>query len=134
MRTEWVVLADSQRARIFARAGGGGWQDVRNVSRVGERRDSEGRELRLPAAMQKLHDALSVTPGGDFLDRLARELRVARKRGDFDTLILVAPADILEPLKAALDSATRRAVAVTAAENLVNLPVQEARRALAQRF
>lgn len=134
MRTEWVVLADAQRARIFARVGGGGWQDVRSVSRTGERRDPEGRELRLPVAMQKLHDTLTATPGGEFLDRLARELRVARKRGDFDALILVAPAETLEPLQAALDSATRRAVATTAAENLVNLPVQEARRALAQRF
>lgn len=133
MRTEWAVLADAQRARIFVRAGGTGWQDVRSLAGSAQQGDRNGRELRLPAAMRKLAAVIGGTHER-FIDRLAGELRSARKRGDFDALILVAPADVLEPLRAALDAATRRTLAATAEENLLGLPVREARRELAKRF
>ncbi|HEX6958179.1 MAG TPA: host attachment protein [Ferrovibrio sp.] len=134
MRTEWAVLADTQRARIFARIGGAGWQSIRDLTRTGGSDERNGRELRLPSAMQKLQDTAGRVPDDDFLDRLARELRIARKRGDFDGLILVASPDVLELLQAALDSATKRKLTVAVAENLVSLPVREARRQLSRRF
>lgn len=138
MRTEWAVLADSERARIFARAGGAGWQDINSFSRGAENRNGSGsgRELRLPAGMEKLGLAVSIPPHNpdDFIDRLAHELRAARKRGDFDALILVATDDVLEDLHAALDPATRRTLIAKAAENLLGLPLREARRQLTRRF
>lgn len=137
MRTEWAVLADLQRARIFARVGGAGWQDIRSFSRVPENRDGNGREVRLPAGMEKLAVAAASQPSheaDDFLDRLASELRAARKRGDFDALILVAESELLEAISAALDPATRRTLTAKTAENLVALPLREARRALTRRF
>ncbi len=136
MRTEWAVLADLQRARIFARVGGAAWQDIRSFSRSNENRGTNGREVRLPAGMEKLGLAASMPAHDpdDFLDRLARELRSARKRGDFDALILVADGETLEYLHAALDPATRRTLTAKAAENLVGLPLKEARRQLTRRF
>ncbi len=134
MRTEWAVLADAARARIFARAGGASWQDLHSLSRS-VNRDKNGREVRLPAAMQKLNDSLTAPRNDDdFIERLAHELRVARKRGDYEALVLVAPQDVIDAITNALDSATRRAVAATLAENLVGLPVRDARRELRRRF
>lgn len=136
MRTEWAVLADAQRARIFARVGGAGWQDIRSFSQGAERID-DGREVRLPAGMERLGAAVANLPSGDagdFLERLAWELRAARKRGDFDALILVAEDEVLAALQAALDSATRRKLTAKAAENLAGLSLREARRQLTRRF
>ena len=136
MRTEWVVLADTMRARIFARTtGAAGWQDVRSLPKSAERND-DGRELRLPAAMARL----TGNPGGsssshdDFIDQLAHELRLARKRGDYETVTLVAPAPVLAALNVALDSATRRTVAASISENLMGLPLRDARSELKRRF
>ncbi|HEX7046817.1 MAG TPA: host attachment protein [Gammaproteobacteria bacterium] len=140
MRTEWAVLADAERARIFARVGGAGWQDINTLSRGTDHRNGNGngsgREVRLPAGMEKLGLAVSMPSHNpdDFIDRLAHELRAARKRGDFDALILVATEDVLEELHTALDPATRRTLIAKATENLVGLPLREARRQLTRRF
>lgn len=135
MRTEWVVLADATRARIFARVGNTSWQDIRDVTR-GNGGDARGREMRLPAGMQKLKDAISggSNRNDDFLGSLARDLRSARKNGDFDALVLVAPVEVLEQLRGGLDSATRRKLTTTAVGDLVGLPVREARREITRRF
>lgn len=135
MRTQWVVLADANRARIFARVGGGGWQDIQDLKRGAAPGDGNGREVRLPPGMRKLNnvEALPGAPDG-FVDRLARELKAARKRGDFDALTLVAPPDVLDALTAQLDPATRRTLTGTISEDLVGLPLKEARRALARRL
>lgn len=135
MRTEWVVLANATRARIFARVGNASWQDIRDVTR-GRDADTRGREVRLPAAMQKLKDVLGGGNDRDssFLVSLARDLRSARKSGDFDALVLVAPSDVLAQLQSDLDSATRRKLTATAVDDLVGLPVSEARREIARRF
>lgn len=133
MRTEWVILADANRARIFARVGGAGWQDIRDLTRNGNGNGGNGRELRLPEGMRKLA-SVPVAANDDFLDRVGRELKAARKRGEFDALALVAPPLVLEVLVANLDPATRKVVTATAAENLVGLPVREARRELGRRF
>lgn len=136
MRTEWAVLADLQRARIFARAGKAAWQDIASFSRGAETRAANGREVRLPAGMERLGVAASMPmhSSDDFLERLAHELRAARKRGDFDALILVATDDVLDYLVDALDAATRRTLAAKAAENLLGLPLREAKRQLTRRF
>lgn len=135
MRTEWVVLASATRARIFARVGNSSWQDIRDVTR-GSDGDTRGREVRLPAAMQKLNDAIGggSNRNDDFLGRLARDLRSARKNGDFDALVLVAPVEVLEELRGGLDTATRRKLTTTAVGDLVGLPVREARREISRRF
>jgi len=136
MKTEWVVLADANRARVFARIGKTSWQDIRDVTRTAPGVAGDGREMRLPHAMQQLKDMLGggQDNGRDFLGRLARDLRSARKSGEFDALILVAPSDVLEQLQNALDSATRRKLVATAVDNLVGLPVRDARREIARRF
>lgn len=138
MRTEWVVLASTTRARIFARVGNTSWQDIRDVTRGGDNRDGDtpGREVRLPAAMQKLKDAIGggSNRGDNFLGNLANDLRSARKNGDFDALVLIAPAEVLEELRGGLDSATRRKLITTAVGDLVGLPVREARREISRRF
>lgn len=133
MRTEWAVLADAQRARIFARVGNGSWQDVRSLTANAAAGD--GREQRLPEAMQKLSDGAGNGRGnGGFDELLAQELCQARKRGDFDALILVAPEPVLAAVQAALDRATRRTLRETAADNLAALPLRDARREIARRF
>ena len=135
MKTEWVVLADAARARIFARLGNGGWQDIRDLTRGGGD-TTNGREVRLPAAMRKLKDLVAGNGGGrdDFIARLGSDLRAARKRGDFDALVLVAPPDVLEKLESSLDPATRRKLVGKATDNLVGLPLKDARREIARRF
>lgn len=136
MRTEWVVLADAGRARIFARVAGAGWQPIRDLTRSFNGHSSDGREVRLPYGLRKLD---AVVSGGaqvqdEFAERLARELMTARKRGDFDALVLIAPSDVLGKLTEMLDAATRRKVTATATDNLVSLPIKEARRQIARRF
>ena len=136
MRTEWVVLADANRARIFARAGGAGWQSIRDLVRGQTGANTNGREVRLPEGLRKLDAVVRSdnSPMDGFLDRLARELVLARKRGDFDALILISPAGLLEELKTLLDSATRRKLVATATDDLVSLPLREARRQITRRF
>ncbi|MBW3566658.1 MAG: host attachment protein [Proteobacteria bacterium] len=136
MRTEWVVLADANRARVFARVGNAGWQDIRDLTRTTHNEIIDGREVRLPAGMQKLKDVLGggTDASKDFLGRLARDLRAARKSGEFDALVLVAPSDVLVQLQGGLDSATRRKLVATAVDDLVGLPVRDARREIARRF
>lgn len=134
MRTEWAVLAGEGRARIFARVGGGGWQDIRDVTRSSGNAIS-GRETRLPRALEKMRDMISASTGKeDFLARLGRDLRVARKRGDFDRLFIVAPPAVLSRLDDALDNATRRKIAAKSNGDLVGLPVRDARREIARLF
>lgn len=136
MRTEWVVLADESRARIFGRVGGAGWQPIRDLTRAFNGQSTNGREVRLPQGLRKLDAVMrrNEPTRDDFAERLARELTTARKRGDFDALVLVAPTDFLEQLTDLLDAATRRKVTATATDDLVSLPIREARRQIARRF
>lgn len=136
MRTEWVVLADAARARIFARVGGAGWQAIRDLTRGNNGIAANGREVRLPEGLRRLDTVVrnDANTSNAFVDRLARELVSARKRGDFDSLILIAQPDFLEHLKDALDMATRRKLVATATEDLVSLPLHEARRQISRRY
>lgn len=136
MRTEWVVLAGERRARVFARVGGAGWQPIRDLTRSSNGHASDGREVRLPQGLRQLDAVVSGVDQvqDEFAERLARELMAARKRGDFDALVLIAPSDVLARLTDSLDVATRRKVREAATGNLISLPLREARRQISRRF
>lgn len=130
MRTRWLVAADEYRARIFARVDGlAQWQDIVNLTRAHPKRQQPGREVRLPELQRQ-----NSIEHDDFALRLASDLGAARKRGDFDELILVAQEPFLTRLKDALDAATRRKLKHTEALELTGMPLPDARREISRRW
>lgn len=137
MPTQWAVVADEGRARIFARVGShGSWQDIDDINHKRRSPASDGREVRLPPMSPRLRAMtfLGRSDARDFTEYLAEYLGTARKRGDFEQLMLIAPAGMLEALRNALDPATRRKLADAHEGDMVGLPLKTARRQLARLF
>lgn len=137
MPTQWAVVADDSRARIFARvAANGSWQDIDNLTRRHLEPASDGREQRLPPMSRQLLASSDIHrgEGRGFISLLADKLSAARKRGDFDQLMLVAPPEMLGELRRRLDSATLRKLMGVEEADMVGLPVKATQRELARRF
>lgn len=130
MQTRWAIVANPDRARIFARVTGtGSWQDIRdinadeNVSASGN-----GRETRGPK------DPTDRPFNGNFAERLAKEANGARKRGDFEELIIVAPEPMLAVLKENLDAVTRRKLLHSEQESWPLNSLAKVRKSLGRRW
>lgn len=138
MPTQWAVVADDSRARIFARvSANGSWQDIYNLTRRHLEPTSDGREQRLPPMSRQFLAANDFPRAGGsrgFLSLLAERLSSARKRGDYDQLLLVAPPALLKELRHRLDAATLRKLVNVHEADLVGLPVKTTQRELARMF
>lgn len=128
MHKTWIVVADSARARIFARAGR--WQTMNELhglahpaSRLhhgdlktggrGEQQESSGRSSHA--------SDYETTPSENEANRFARELADALHRGRsehaYEKLVLVAAPAFLGRLRDKLDHATARCVVQTLDKN-----------------
>lgn len=137
MPTQWAVVADEGRARIFARVSShGSWQDIDDISHKRRSPANDGREVRLPPMSPRLRAKtfLGRSDARNFTQYLAGFLDTARKRGDFDQLILIAPVGMLDALRNTLDSATRRKLVDAHEGEMVGMPLKMARRQLARLF
>lgn len=137
MPTQWAVVADENRARIFARVSqDGNWQDIDDLTRRHLAPASDGREQRLPPMSEQLlaYSEISAGKYRNLTEMLADKLSAARKRGEFDQLMLVAPPEMLEELGRLLDTATRRKLVNAAEGDMAGLPLRTTQRELARMF
>jgi protein required for attachment to host cells len=130
MKSTWIVVAESARARIFTRSGiGGKLQEVADLSHPesrlhvreltsdlpGRSFDShgEGRHGMEQATDPKEQEAQA------FAVEIARHVDRSHGEGSFDSLILVAPPKFLGRLRAELSKATRESLVGELDKNLV---------------
>jgi protein required for attachment to host cells len=140
----WILVSDAADARIFATFDGG-----RTIVHIREIEHPRGRlrESDLMAdkpgrihirAMPQMVTALSAhtaaveTEARAFAHRLAGELHNAHRRGQFDSLLMVAPPHFLGLLRAKLDPILSRAVIGTIDRDLTHLENREMRQHLQQ--
>lgn len=115
MKTRWIVVWQGKRGKILARViNKGPLQEFRSFTRENYHADPEpGREVRSPI------DPSAPGQTASFIVNLAGELNAARKRGDFDELVLLADETMLEALYSNLTTTTRKKV--IARENIANV-------------
>lgn len=115
MKTRWIVVWQGKRGKILARViNKGPLQEFRSFTRENYHADPEpGREARSPI------DPSAPGQNTSFIANLAGELNAARKRGDFDELVLLADEAMLEALYSNLTTTTRKKV--IARENIANV-------------
>jgi protein required for attachment to host cells len=130
MKSTWIVVAESARARIFTRSGiGGKLQEVADLSHPesrlhvreltsdlpGRSFDShgEGRHGMEQATDPKEQEAQA------FAVEIARHVERSHGECSFDSLILVAPPKFLGRLRAELSKATRESLVGELDKNLV---------------
>jgi protein required for attachment to host cells len=142
MPNTWVVVADSGSARIFgAKSPVEPLEELvdfthpealvsgrRLVSdRAGRTTDSHGRSHSFESEdSPREHEART------FARLLGHEICLARARGDFDHLLLVAPPRFLGSLRSSLDAETRKRIDGELASDFVGLSAQEIRARLAE--
>jgi protein required for attachment to host cells len=86
--------------------------------RPGRSRESIGLARHAVQPRHDLHTAGKI----DFLRGIGGELNAARRRGEFDHLVLVAPAKALGHLLEALDDATEASVTARLRKDLTRVP------------
>ncbi|MDX1454261.1 MAG: host attachment protein [Gammaproteobacteria bacterium] len=130
MKTRWAVIANSSRARIFARViGAGAWQDIQDLAdKHAVDAPEAGRESRAPK------DPSAEPEGTCLLSRLTAELKAARKRGDYEELILVMPETLQKSLRSALDANTRKLIIASTVDELPINSLTRLRKELAKRW
>lgn len=144
MKTTWVVVADSSRARIFERAGRSpllqeiddlvhpeGRSRGRDLAsdRAGRTFDSRGHARH---AKQPGHSAHEVQVEQFAMD-IARRVERGRRAGGFDQMILVAGARFAGRLHRHLTEPTRALLKREVHKNLVRRPEAVIRAAIATR-
>jgi protein required for attachment to host cells len=120
MPNTWVVVADSGSARIFgADSPVGPLQELADFMHpealVAERRLVSDRAGRATDSHGRSHsyeseDSPREVEARTFAKLLGHEICLARARGDFDHLLLVAPPRFLGSLRASLDDETRKRI------------------------
>jgi len=122
MKNNWVLVADSSRARLFRR--GHRWDDLepmktedhpRGRAHEGDLVTDDGADvIQSGAKGQRRRSEPQVSPTEHeaelFARQLADNLRAGRVQKQYDTLALVAAPGFLGKLRAALDDDTRRCV------------------------
>ena len=126
----WILVADGARARIFVNNGpgkgieemqGSAFENALPPSRdIGS--DKPGRSFNSTGFVRH-----AIEPGSDphrerkreFLGHVAHYLDKARRRGDFERLVIVAPPPALGDLRAEMDPKLRQLVTVEIAHDLV---------------
>ncbi len=130
MKSTWIVVAESARARIFTMSGiGGKLQEITDLSHPESRlHDTElssdlpgrtfdiqgqGRHGMEPATDPKEREAQA------FAAEIARHIERGRHEGNFDGLVLIAPPKFLGRLRADLTKPARDALVGELDKNLV---------------
>ena len=130
MKSTWIVVAESARARIFTMSGiGGKLQEITDLSHPESRlHDTElssdlpgrtfdiqgqGRHGMEPATDPKEREAQA------FAAEIARHIERCRHEGNFDGLVLIAPPKFLGRLRAELTKPARDALVGELDKNLV---------------
>lgn len=142
MKTTWIVIAESARARIFTLSEPGAKLAERSTlshpeSRMHDRdltSDLPGRAFDSHGqgrhGMEQAHD-----PHGQqaqaFAAQIAREVERIRREEPFDGLVLAAPPRFLGLLRAELDHGTREAVVAEIDKNLVESDTETLERRIA---
>ena len=130
MKSTWIIVAESARARIYTLSGiGAKLQEVSDLSHPESRlHDTElasdlpgrtfdiqgqGRHAMEPSTDPKEREARA------FAAEVARHIERGRHQGDFDALVLIAPPKFLGRLRAELTKPARDALAGEIDKNLV---------------
>jgi protein required for attachment to host cells len=141
MKTIWVVIADSARARIVASGGASQpFQDIeqlvhgesrlRDTQRISDRpgrsfdSHGEGRHAMEPGVDPADQEALR------FATDIAHRIHQGRVGNEFDSLILVAPPRFLGMLRKAMDTGSRKLVQTELDKEFTQLDDEEIRRRL----
>lgn len=137
MPSTWVVVADSGSARIFgADSPVGPLEELADFThpealvserslvsdRAGRATDSHGR-----SHSYESEDSPREVEARNFAKLLGHEICLARARGDFEHLLLVAPPRFLGNLRASLDAETRKRVDSELPSDFVSLSAREIR-------
>jgi protein required for attachment to host cells len=128
----WVVIADGEHARVVLPAPADQFKTTLALdSATAHKRsldlgsDRPGRQQESATttrhAIAPKHDPHELAKH-DFLREVARQLDEHATAGEFDRLLLVAPARALSDLRAALGGAARAKLAGTIEKDLVNVP------------
>jgi protein required for attachment to host cells len=140
MKTTWVVVAESARARIFSLSGiGGKLRELENLThpesrlhdseltsgRPGRTSDSHGRRHGLEQAMDP-HEREAHT----FARQVAQHIDRGRREASFDSLVLIAPPKFLGELRTNLSKPTRSALSAELDKNLVEADLKSIERHL----
>ncbi|MCB1685278.1 MAG: host attachment protein [Pseudomonadales bacterium] len=137
MKSTWIVVADSTRARIFQQEGASApLQECEGMvhpesalhaddlvsDRQGRTFDSSGQGAR--HAMEP-KSSVKETHAKAFARELGARLESARKRGEIDDLVLIAPPHFLGLLSAALSDVTAKLISSRLHKDLVRHSVEE---------
>lgn len=129
----WYVVTDGGRARILKKREAQDAFDTqreflspdihRHTHELGMERPGRSHESANAAhhALQPRED-LHRAEKRNFVYGVAKELNEANARGEFDRLILVAPAHALGELNNALDAPTQQKIAARLQKDLTNVP------------
>jgi protein required for attachment to host cells len=140
----WILIADGSRARVFALSGRGvpllevaGF--VHPASRLNNRAMLSDRPGRVrnglggkSATAMPRHLDPKEAAAETFVAELVQMLQLARERGEFELLALVAPPRFLGLLRARLDRQTLERVVATVNKELTRLEPQALRTHLAE--
>jgi protein required for attachment to host cells len=128
----WYVIADGGRARFVARDDDGAFRTVQSFvstelharsSDLGRDRPARVMESATPgrSAIEPRRD-LKEAAKEDFIGIVAEEIEAGHGRGQFDKLVLVAPAGVLTELKNALSKPIAKLVASDLQKDLTKVP------------
>ena len=128
----WYVIADGGRARFVERDENGAFRTVssfvstelhKSSHELGLDRPARVKESATPTrhAIEPRRD-LHTAAKEDFVKLVAEELEAGRERGEFDRLVLVAPARVLSQLKAELGKPVAEVVASELQKDLTKVP------------
>jgi protein required for attachment to host cells len=129
----WYVITDGGRARIVQKRDAQDTFDTHHefvsadihrhthelgMERPGRTHESAGSAHHALQPREDLHQA----DKRNFVYEVARALNEANARGEFDRVILVAPAHALGQLNHALDAPTQRKIVAQLQKDLTNVP------------
>jgi protein required for attachment to host cells len=130
MKSTWIVVAESARARIFTMSGTGGrLQEVADLTHPESRLHDTELSSDLPGrafdshgqgrhAMEQATDP-KQREAQAFAAEIARHIDRGRREGSFDSLVLVAPPKFLGRLRPELSKSARDALTGEIDKNLV---------------
>ena len=131
----WIIVADGTRARILANEGpGSGLRDISNMDFVSDNRKSRDIVSDRPGRSEGgTRDRHAIEPRVDshqyekqrFAKEMAKRINDACLRGEFDSLILVAPPQTLGELRNALDKSALSKVSVELDKDLTKVAIHD---------
>ena len=134
-KTCWIIVADGARARILANDGpGSGLRNASNTDFVSDNRKSRDivsdRPGRSEGGASGRHAMEPRVDGHQyekqlFAKEMAKRINDACQRGDFDSLILVAPPQTLGELRNALDKPTLSKVRAELGKDLTRVAIHD---------